>query len=83
MPTLTVGSHGEVIIPKAVRDQLNLKKGSKVDYGFANNMMTLCAPITTRTKMDDEFDRIRDSYLADGITLDTMMSSLQEIYNNN
>ena len=67
-------------IPKPVR---NLSIGSKVDYEFTSNMMTLRTSITTRTKMDDDFDRIRDSYLADGITLEAMTTSLRDIYSDN
>jgi len=35
------------------------------------------------TTMDDDFDRIRDSYLTDGITLDAMIASLEAIYASN
>jgi len=35
--------------------------------------------LQVRTKLDDDFDRIRDSYLAHGVTLETIMATLEEM----
>ncbi len=83
MPTLTIGTHGEVVISKSVRDQLGLHKGTKIDYVFSNNMFTICPSKGARTKMDDDFDRLRDAYLANNITLDHVMASLNQLYETN
>jgi antitoxin component of MazEF toxin-antitoxin module len=83
MPTLNVGRRREVVLPKKLCDELAITPGSKIDVSVANNVMTIVRSLRTRTKMDDDFDRVRDSYLADGVTLEDMMKTLAEIRANN
>jgi len=72
--TLAIGTHGEVVIPKPIRDELNLTKGSKIDLFYSDNVITFVPSISARTKMDDDFDRVRQSFLNDGVTAADMLA---------
>ena len=56
MALATLTSKGQVTIPKAVRDSLQLHTGDKVEFVITENKEALLRPITK--KVDDIFGRL-------------------------
>lgn len=67
--TLTMGKRGTLVIPKAIREECKLVEGTKVDISLEDKVIVLLPSITTRTRMDDNFDEARAILSASGVTL--------------
>ena len=76
--TLTMGKRGTIVIPKTIRDECNLAEGTKIDVSLENNTIVLLPSISTRTRMDDNFDEIRAILEDSGVTLEMAMAKLLE-----
>jgi AbrB family looped-hinge helix DNA binding protein len=57
----TVTSKGQVTIPKAVRDRLNLKPGSAVDFSLTADGQVVIAKAGKTAKPKSRFERFRGS----------------------
>jgi len=49
MSIAAITSKGQITIPKAVRDQLGLRQGDRVEFKVAKNRTAILVPRTTRT----------------------------------
>jgi AbrB family looped-hinge helix DNA binding protein len=73
----TVTSKGQVTIPKAVRDRLNLKPGSAVDFGLTPDGQVVVTKAGKKsTAPTSRFDRIRGSATTD-MTTDEIMALMR------
>ncbi len=77
--TIKVGKHGTIVIPKAMRTQCKLGEGSRVDISLEDNTIVLLPSVQTRTRLDENFDEMRDILTNKGVTLETAMQTLQEL----
>ncbi len=77
--TLTMGKRGTVVIPKTIRDACNLGEGAKMDVSLEENTIVLLPSITTRTRMDENFDEARAILASKGVTLEMALERLVEI----
>jgi antitoxin PrlF len=65
----TVTTKGQVTIPKAVRDRLNLKPGNAVDFGLTpDGQVTLTKAGKKPVAPKSRFDRIRGTLKSDMTT---------------
>ena len=74
----TVTSKGQVTIPKAVRDRLNLKPGSAVDFELAPDGRIVLTKAGKRpaSPTKGRFDRLRGSLKGD-MTTDEIMALMR------
>jgi antitoxin PrlF len=73
----TVTSKGQVTIPKPVRDQLNLKPGSAVDFVLANDGNVVLVKAGKKAAVPkSRFDRIRGIMKSD-MTTDEIMALMR------
>ncbi len=73
----TVTSKGQVTIPKAVRDRLNIKPGSAVDFELApDGRVVLTKAGKKQAPPKSRFDRIRGSMKSD-MTTDEIMALMR------
>ncbi len=77
--TLTMGKRGTLVIPKAIREECKLVEGTKVDISLEDKVIVLLPSITTRTRMDDNFDEARAILSASGVTLEMALAKLTQI----
>ena len=77
--TLTVGKRGTIVIPKAIRAECHMEEGAKVDVTIAENVIMLSPSVQTRTRLDENFDRMRDTLTGRGVSLEAAMQALREI----
>ncbi len=77
--TLTVGKRGTIVIPKAIRDACKLDEGSSLDISLEDKTIVLMPSITTRTRIDENFDEARFLLEANGVTLGATLAKLTEI----
>ena len=68
--TITVGKRGTIVIPKAMRDQCRIDEGKQVDVSMENNTIVITASVHTRTRLDDNFDKMRSALEEKGVTLE-------------
>ena len=61
MVTATLGSRGQIIIPKSVRDALQLHEGSKVDFILTEDGEALLKGATREVKVDEVFGKLSKS----------------------
>ena len=61
MVTATLGSRGQIIIPKSVRDALQLHEGSKVDFILTEDGEALLKRATREVKVDEVFGKLSKS----------------------
>jgi antitoxin PrlF len=72
-----VTSKGQVTIPKPVRDRLNIKPGSKVDFELApDGRIVLVKAGKKPTAIKGRFDRIRGVMKSD-MTTDEIMALMR------
>lgn len=79
MTTLTVGKRGTIVIPKAMRTQCKMEEGAQVDVTLENNMIVLSPSVHVRTRLDENFDQMRATLTAKGVTLESAMQALHEM----
>lgn len=73
----TVTSKGQVTIPKPVRDRLNIKPGSQVDFELAEDGRVVLVKAGRKTAAPkSRFDRIRGSATVD-MTTDEIMALMR------
>ncbi|MEA2980412.1 MAG: antitoxin PrlF [Alphaproteobacteria bacterium] len=74
----TVTSKGQVTIPKPIRDRLNIKPGSAVDFELApdGRIVLTKAGKMPATRPKGRFDRLRGSMKSD-MTTDEIMALLR------
>ncbi len=73
----TVTSKGQVTIPKPVRDRLNIKPGSQVDFELAEDGRVVLVKAGRKTAAPkSRFDRIRGTMKSD-MTTDEIMALLR------
>ena len=72
--TATVTAKGQITIPKAVRDHLGIKAGSKVDFKAVGDGQI--AIVKQGPKPKSRFDRLRGS-AGPGPTTDELMALLR------
>jgi AbrB family looped-hinge helix DNA binding protein len=73
----TLTSKGQVTIPKAVRDRLNLKPGSAVDFGLTpDGQVVLSKAGKKPAAPKSRFDRIRGILKSD-MTTDEIMALMR------
>ncbi len=77
--TLTMGKRGTIVIPKAIRDACKLNEGASLDISLEDKAIVLLPSITTRTRMDENFDAARSVLEANGVTLEMALAKLTEI----
>jgi AbrB family looped-hinge helix DNA binding protein len=77
--TVTVGKRGTIVIPKQVRTQCHVDEGTVLDVTVANNVIMLSRSVHTRTRLDQNFDRMRAILTAKGVTLESAMETLREL----
>lgn len=76
---VTVGKRGTIVIPKQMRTQCHVDEGTELDVSVANNVIQLSPSIQTRTRLDENFDRMRAILTAKGVTLESAMETLREM----
>ena len=76
---LTMGKRGTIVIPKAIRDECKLEEGTKIDISLEDQAIVLLPSLSTRTRMDDNFDEVRSLLSAKGVTLEMAMETLKQI----
>jgi antitoxin PrlF len=64
---------GQVTIPKAVRDHLGIKPGSKVEFELAEDRRIFVRKVGKRRVPPSRFERVRGSATA-GLTTDEIMA---------
>ena len=74
----TVGKRGTIVIPKAIREACGFYEGTRVEISSENNTV-LIVPAQTRTRLDENFDRMRDILKARGVTLEMALATLTEL----
>lgn len=79
--TLTMGKRGTIVIPKAIRDACKLGEGASLDVSLEDKAIVLTPSITTRTRLDENFDAARSILEANGVTLEMALAKLTEIKN--
>ena len=79
--TLTMGKRGTIVIPKAIRDACKLDEGTSLEISLEDKTIVLMPCITTRTRMDENFDAARSVLEANNITLEMALAKLTEIKN--
>jgi AbrB family looped-hinge helix DNA binding protein len=79
MPTATVGKRGAVVIPKPIRTQCKVEEGSELEFSVHNNVMIVMPTTRKRTRMDENFDRMRESLEEKGVTLEMALDALYEL----
>jgi antitoxin PrlF len=72
----TVTSKGQVTIPKSVRDRLNIKPGSQVDFELAEDGRVVLVKAGRKTTPKSRFDRILGSATVD-MTTDEIMALMR------
>ena len=72
----TVTSKGQVTIPKPVRDRLNIKPGSQVDFELAEDGRVVLVKAGRKTTPKCRFDRILGSATVD-MTTDEIMALMR------
>jgi AbrB family looped-hinge helix DNA binding protein len=73
----TVTSKGQVTIPKAVRDRLNIKPGNAVDFGLTPDGQVVLSKAGKKPIVpNSRFDRIRGSATT-GMTTDEIMALMR------
>lgn len=77
--TLTVGKRGTIVIPKAIREACQLEEGASLDILLEDKTIVLMPSITTRTRLDENFDAARSLLEANGVTLEMALAKLTEI----
>ena len=70
---VTVTSKGQVTIPKAVRDRLGIRAGSKVDFEVAADGRAFLRQIGKRAIKPSRFERMRGTATS-GLTTDEIMA---------
>ncbi len=71
-----VTSKGQVTIPKAIRDHLDVGPGSKVDFVMNEQGDIVLRKAGTEVRRTPQFDRVRGS-LGTGMTTDEIMALLR------
>jgi antitoxin PrlF len=71
--SVTVTSKGQVTIPKAVRDRLGIKPGSKVDFEIAGDGRAFLRRIGRARVPPSRFERMRGTATS-GLTTDEIMA---------
>jgi len=77
--TLTMGKRGTIVIPKAIRDACKLDEGTSLEISLEDKTIVLMPSITTRTRMDENFDAARSILETNGVTLEMALAKLTEI----
>jgi AbrB family looped-hinge helix DNA binding protein len=77
--TVTVGKRGTIVIPKQIRTQCHMEEGAELEVSMVNNVITLTPSIYTRTRLDENFDSMREILTANGVTLESAMAALREM----
>ena len=77
--TLTVGKRGTIVIPKAIRAECHVEEGAKVDLTVDGNVILLSPSVQPRTRLDENFDRMREELTGRGVTLEAALQALREI----
>lgn len=72
----TLTSKGQVTIPKAVREHLGLKPGSKVAFSLDANGDVVIKPAVERKGSPDRFERLR-GHAGPGMSTDEIMKLLR------
>jgi AbrB family looped-hinge helix DNA binding protein len=71
--SVTVTSKGQVTIPKQVRDRLDIKPGSKVDFEIAEDGRAFLRRVGRRVVKRSRFERMRGTATS-GLTTDEIMA---------
>jgi AbrB family looped-hinge helix DNA binding protein len=77
--TLRMGKRGTLVIPKAIREECKLVEGTQMEVSLENRAIVLLPSVSTRTRMDDNFDEARAILSAGGVTLEMALAKLTEI----
>jgi len=77
--TLTVGKRGTIVIPKAMRTECKMDEGAQVEVSLENNSIVLTPSLQTRTRLDENFDEMREMLTRHGATLETAMEALYKM----
>lgn len=77
--TITVGKRGTIVIPKAMRDRCQFDEGKQVDVSLENNTIVITPSVHTRTRLDENFDKMRSVLEEKGVTLEMALAKLREI----
>lgn len=83
MPTAVVGKRGTVVIPQPIRAQFHVEEGSELDFSIHNNVIVVVPAKRKRSRMDDNFDKIRGSLEQKGVTLEMALDKLYEMRREN
>jgi AbrB family looped-hinge helix DNA binding protein len=74
---------GQVVIPKDVRDALNLKPGETLNLKRVGNQVIMEAAGSARKKIDySEFRSRMPKYHGSKVSIDDMNSKIHEIFEN-
>jgi AbrB family looped-hinge helix DNA binding protein len=76
---VTVGKRGTIVIPKQMRTQCHVDEGTELDVSVSDNVIMLSPSIHTRTRLDENFDSMRATLMAKGVTLESAMDALREL----
>jgi len=77
--TVTVGKRGTIVIPKQMRTQCHMDEGVELDVTVVDNAIVLSPSIHTKSRLDENFDRMRGLLTAKGVTLESAMNVLREL----
>ena len=76
---MRMGKRGTLVIPKAIREECKLVEGTQMEVSLEDRAIVLLPSVSTRTRMDDNFDEARAILSAGGVTLEMALAKLTEI----
>jgi AbrB family looped-hinge helix DNA binding protein len=80
---LTISSKGQIVIPKDVRDALDLRPGGKLSLERVGHRLILEAPQPPRETISyDEFRRRVPKYEGPAVALEDMTSRIGDLYHD-
>ena len=77
--TVTVGKRGTIVIPKHIRTLCHMDEGAELDVTVNNNVIMISPSVQARTRLDENFDKMRSVLAARGVTLEAAMEALREL----
>ncbi len=83
MPTAAVGKRGSVVIPKQIRTECNIDEDTELDFHVHNNVIVITRASRKKSRMDENFDRMRSELDRKGVTLELALETLYEMRKRN